>query len=250
MKKIKQILIDKNFYICNMIAIAFFGIFSKLEYATDTYTVFENGTKATVLHFLSSGRFVTGICQAAVRILHFSNSLTYGISFTLAMVCLSISIYKLFNIFIKDIKKWLVAMLISVLIIINVFSIELFLYIEKGILILSVLLCVLAFEKLIEYFKGNKKSLVWVFVYMIFANFSYQGTVALFVALSLIYIIKYSKDTKCFIKNNIVTALCYGIPALINYLIVKFIFVNNRIAGEFDLMLSINKITRGNIENV
>ena len=113
-------------------------------------------------------------------------------------------------------------------------------------MLFSVLLNVLAFEQLTKYLKEqNRKSLVLVFIYMIIANFSYQGTVALFVVLSIIYILKYSKDVKSFIKNNIVTALCYGIPAFINYAIVKFIFINNRIAGEFNLNLTIKNIIFG-----
>lgn len=246
MNKLKEMLIDKKFYLFMMIVIIFFGMFFKLEYATDTYTVFENSTKVTVEHFFTSGRFVTGICQMIVRLLHFGNTFTYLLSFVLAIICLSISIYKLFKIFIKDINNTCISMLISVLILINVFSIELFLYIEKGIMLFSVLLNVLAFEQLTKYLKEqNRKSLVLVFIYMIIANFSYQGTVALFVVLSIIYILKYSKDVKSFIKNNIVTALCYGIPAFINYAIVKFIFINNRIAGEFNLNLTIKNIIFG-----
>lgn len=245
MKKIRDIIKDKTFYICIIIAGIFFGIFSELEYTTDTYTVFENTAKETIQHFFASGRFITGICQVAVRGLHLTPNITYAISYSIAMICLTISLYKLYNIFSKEIKSLWIGMLATVLVVINVFSIELFLYIEKGIMLFSVLLNILAFEKLIQYLKGNKKSLVFVFGYMLIANFSYQGTVALFVALSLVYIIAYSKNVKEFIKNNIVTALLYGIPALINYLIVKFVFANSRIAGEFDLALSIQKILEG-----
>lgn len=245
MKKIKEMIVDKKFYICIIIALAFFGVFTKLEYATDTYTVFENSAASTIEHFLASGRFVTAGCQFLVRTLDISNELTYIISFVLSILCLSIALYRLYRILKEDIKSIPIAMFISVLIVINAFSIELFMYIEKGIMLLSVLLNILAVEKLIEYFKENKKSLVLVFVYMLIANFSYQGTVALFVALSLVYILKYSKNIKIFIKNNIVTALGYGIPALINYLIVKFIFANNRIAGEVNIAESIKKVISG-----
>ncbi len=99
MKFMKEMLKDKKFYFCVMIVIIFFGIFFKLDYATDTYTVFENGTKETVLHFFSAGRFVTGICQLAIRVLHISNNITYLISFVLAIVCFSVAIYKLWRIF-------------------------------------------------------------------------------------------------------------------------------------------------------
>ncbi len=246
MKKIKEMLFDKKFYIYIIISIIFFGIFFKLEYATDTYTVFENTTKETVEHFFESGRFVTGICQAIIRLVHINNTFTYLISFILGIISLSIALYKLEKIFEQDIGENItIAILTSVLVIINVFSIELFLYIEKGILLLSVLLNVLAVEKLILYIKGNKKAVIWALLYMFIANCCYQGTVSLFVMLGLVYVIKYSKTFKDFLKNTVILAFTYGIPALINYAVVKFIFANSRIAGDFDFALSIQKIIEG-----
>ena len=110
---------------------------------------------------------------------------------------------------------------------------------------LSILFCVCAVEKLIKYFEGDKKSLVWVFLYMLLANFSYQGTVGIFVSIALLYIVKYTKDLKSFVTNTIVTGLGYGIPALINYVSVRFIFVNNRVNGANNFLESITKIITG-----
>lgn len=242
MNKLKQILTDRKFWFSMLISILFFGTFAKMEYATDTYAVLENSATEMFKHFLTAGRFVTAIAYGIIKILHIGEKTAYTLSFILAVICTSLSVYKLDKIFSKEINaKWM-SMLASILIVINIFSIELYLFIEKGILMLSVLFCILAFEKLIEYFEGERKKILPVFVYMIFANFSYQGTVALFVTLSLIYIIKYTKDIKSFIKNNIITALCYGIPAVINYGIVKFIFHNSRVSSENNLWVSINKI--------
>ena len=148
----------------------------------------------------------------------------------------------------KNIKSSSIGIIASILTIINVFSIELFLYIEKGIMALSVLLNILAIEKLIECFEGKKKSFIFVLIYMFIANCCYQGTVAIFIAIASIYIIKYSKNFKDFVKNNFIALMGYGIPAVINYVIVKFIFADSRIAGQFDLTLSIKKIGEGSIK--
>lgn len=245
MKRIIEMLKSRNFYLYILISVTFFGIFCKMEYATDTYSVLETPFKDMLIHFISSGRLVTACWYGIYRVFNLSNNMVYMLSFILAIICTSISIYKLENIFSKDIKSKTISILASVLIIINIFSIELYLFIEKGILLLSVLFCVCAVEKLIKYFEGNKKSLVWVFLYMLLANFSYQGTVGIFVSIALLYIVKHTKDIKSFVMNTIVTGLGYGVPALINYITVRFIFVNNRVNGANNFSESITKIITG-----
>ncbi|MCI8352150.1 MAG: hypothetical protein HFJ58_00740 [Clostridia bacterium] len=245
MKQIREMLKNRNFYLYILISIVFFGIFCKMEYATDTYSVLETPFKDMLIHFISSGRLVTAGWYAIYRVFNLSNNMVYMLSFILAIVCTSISIYKLENIFSKDIKSKAISILAAVLIIINIFSIELYLFIEKGILMLSVLFCICAVEKLIKYFEGNKKALVWVFLYMLLANFSYQGTVGIFVSIALLYIVKYTKDIKSFVMNTIVTGLGYAIPALINYITVRFIFVNNRVNGANNFLDAITKIIAG-----
>lgn len=243
MEKIKAALKDTKFWIICLVVITFFGIFVKMEYATDTYCVFGTPAKQMIEHFVKSGRFVTAMAQAVLTFSNFGKAVSYSLSFILAIICTIISIYKLYKIFAKDISSNVLAVIVSILIVVNTFSIELYLFLEKGILWLSVLMCVLAFEKMVMFFehKQKAKSFILAFIYMVIASFSYQGTVALFVALSCIYIVKYSKTIKEFIVNNLITALCYGIPALINYVIVAMLG-NTRVSGEYNIVLSIKKI--------
>ena len=139
----------------------------------------------------------------------------------------------------------LVSLLISVITIINPFSIELFMYIEKGILTLAVLLSVLAVKSFVKYLEGNKKFLIWMVLLMLVAVFCYQGVVGIFIAISAVFIILYSKNIKDFIKNNFIILLGYGVPAIINFLTVRIFFVNDRVNGEIILGESINKILQG-----
>lgn len=241
-EKLKKLLKADMFYVFLLIGIAFFGIFIQMQYASDTYYTYGAKTLEIVEHFLQCGRFVTAVFWAGVKLLHLSDYAIYVISFLIALFCGSLSLYKLYQILSKDINNKVCNIILSILIIVNIFSYELFLYIEKSILWLSILMCILAVEQLIKYFNGNKKSILYCILFMLIANFSYQGTVAIFVAISMIYIIKYSENIKQFIKNNCITAICYGIPAIVNYLIVKLIFTNNRIKGEINLGESITKI--------
>jgi hypothetical protein len=200
---------DKKLYLFLLISILFYGALTKLNFMTDTYAVFETPAREMANHFIISGRFVTALVYAICVFLNLKWDTVYMILFIVAILASTLAMYKLYKIINREISNNIIASLISTLIIANLFSIELFLYIEKGVLMLSVLFCVLAFEQIIKYFEGKKKSLIYAIIYMILANFSYQGTVALFVALSLIWIIKYSKDVKTFIKNNLIVAVCY-----------------------------------------
>lgn len=103
----------------------------------------------------------------------------------------------------------------------------------------------MAVEQICKFLEGNKKGLLLAIIFMIISNCCYQGTVGLFVAILLIYIIKYSKNVKDFLKNNIIVALCYGIPAIINFLILKVILTNSRVSGNIILSESITKIAQG-----
>lgn len=244
MKKIKQLLKDNKLYIFILITLIFFGMFSKLEFATDTYCVFATPTNQYCQHFLYSGRFISAICLAMVRLLNFGSIAIYTVSYILAIMCTIASLYILNNVIKKDIKNETISMLISILIVINAFSIELYLFLEKGILMLSVLFNILAFYSFTKYLEGRKKQIILTFIYMLIANFSYQGTVGLFVGLVVVYIIKHSEKIWTFIKNNLIAGCCYGIPALVNYLIVKFVFNNTRVSTKIDIMESISLILK------
>ena len=245
-EKTKEIITDKNLYIFTIVTIVFFGALCKLQYAPDTYSVFTNDLMHSVKHFLSCGRIVTAVAAYVVMgILKLSNEWTYILSYVFAMICMITALYRLNKLIQKDIKNHIVNTIIAILILINPFSLELFLYIEKGIMVLSVLLCVLAVEQIDKFFQGNKKSIIWAGILMIIANCCYQGTVGLFVAISLIYIIKYSKNVKQFIVNNVIVALTYGIPALLNFLLVRFFFTNARVNGQMIFSESIAKVIDG-----
>ena len=76
------------------------------------------------------------------------------------------------------------------------------------------------------------------------SNGSYQGTVALFIAVATVYVLKYSKNIKEFVLNNVVLGVCYAIPAIIDLIIGK-IFAGERISGKIILSESIKKVMQG-----
>ena len=108
-----------------------------------------------------------------------------------------------------------------IFIIINIFSIELFLFVEKGMMILSILFVILAVEQFINYLQNHKiKNIILSTAFIILNNFTYQGTLALFTLLGSLYIILNSKNIKEFIKNNFIMFSIYGIPTLISRIFI------------------------------
>ena len=241
--KIKKIFLDKNLYIYGLITIVFFGILSKLEFATDSYVVFMQPTKQYMLWFLKSGRLISACFLGVCRLLNLGTPFRmYTVSFVIAIISTIAAMYLLHNMIKEDIKNKFMGFIIPVLIVINIFSIELYLFMEKGIMMFSVLLEILAvyfFKKALE---KNKKFLLLSILMMLLANFSYQGTVGLFVVISAIYVIKYSKNIKEFLLNNVLLGIVYVVPALVNYGIVKIFFHNARVSGGINIVKSISRI--------
>ncbi len=245
MEKIKMIFKQKSLYVFFLVTIIYFGIYAKIQYAPDTYNVFASDLGVMVKHFLSCGRFVTGIwLYVSDKILNSSEIGIYLTSYFIAIIAMTISLNKVYKIFKEESKSKLLVFLATILILINIFSIELFVYIEKGIMVLSVLFSVLAFEQVVKMLKGDKKikCILIASIWMFLANASYQGTVGIFAVLSFVYILKYSKNIKDFILSNINIGIIYTIPALLNLLIIRLFFANERVQGEIILSESIQKI--------
>ena len=214
-----------------------------IEYATDTYQVFNFSGDEVFQQFAMSGRFITAIIGYLVKMLNLSENAIYWGSSILAIIFVLLSIYKLYKIIRKDVKNKILRILIPILIVINPFSIELFLYIEKGIMIFGILMSIYAVDNLIKYFETSKKrNIIYSMIFMFFANCSYQGVVGIFVAIAIVYVLKYSKSIKEFFKNNIIIAVIYGVAAVIDYILVKIIYSSGRVSGEIVFAQSVEKI--------
>lgn len=225
-----------------LIVISFFGTFVIMNYSVDTYLLLASPKLSYVKEYFNAGRIITGLFFSIQGIIHIPPYLMYLSSFIMAITFTTITIYTLKKILDKYISNEILSLIASIAIIINPFVIELWLFIETGIMMLSVLSCVMAFKYFDEFLelKNNKKiykSLLWMFI----ALLSYQGTVALFIGLSLISILKYSKTIKEFIKNNFIMGLIYLIPTIVNYLFV-IVMSRERVGSNHNLVKVFNFI--------
>lgn len=243
--KIKVLLYDYKLYLYSLISLLFFGIFSKIEFATDTYCVFAKQASEMISHFLTQGRFVTALVHFVVTSLKLDNTVVYMMSFISSIICLVLSLFILDKIFSKKCNNKIILPIAIILTVLNIFSIELYLFLEKGILILSILCCVIAFYYITKYVDTKKKKFpLLALFFMTIATMCYQGTLALFVALSVLYCLIEFKNFKKLFFEHIVIALCYGIPAVLNYIIV-IVFGNNRVSGTYNFVDSLSKIISG-----
>ena len=271
-----QLIKQKQLIYYTIITLIFFGGLYKLEYATDTYQVFNFTSKELFWQFASNGRFVTAFIGSLIKTINLSEKSIYLSSYILAIICTILSQKKLYQIVKKDVKNRVLQIIIPTLIIINPFSIELFLFIEKGIMLFGVLMCIYALSNLTKFWEikserekeknkdlkeknlGNVRNkrkilsksinIIYATIFMLIANCCYQGIVGIFVATALIYIIKYSQNIKQFILNNLLVASIYGVPALINYLMVKIIYKGSRVNGEIIIYESIKKIGKSTLK--
>lgn len=240
--KVKNLFKDKNLYLFLLISLLFFGTLSGLEFATDSFVFFTSKSYDYAKIFASSGRLVSALFTIIVTFFSLNDTAIYTIMYILAILATTLATYKLYNILRENIENRIARSIVSIIAIINLFVIELYLFLEKGIMMLSVLFCVIALEKLISFFKERHRiDILFVFIFMLLANFCYQGTVGLFVVFALPFILKYSKSFKQFIFNNIIVALLYGIPAFIDYMITK-ILGNVRTGASIDILESLKKI--------
>ena len=243
----------KEFEIYVLITIVFFGILIKMEYATDTYSVFNFNSEQIYWQYASSGRFITAIVGKLIKAINLSEYAIYLGSYIIAIICAIISQYKLYTIIEKNVKSKALKLIIPTLIIINPFSIELFLYIEKGIMWFGILMCIMALENTKKYLEASNnmlkiKYIFFAILFMFFANCSYQGIIGIFISISLVYILKYSQNLKHFFINNIIVGIIYGIPTITNYLLMKILFKQSRVSGQVVLLESIQKVYLKTIE--
>ena len=250
MKRLKEIFKDKKLYIFLAISLLFFGLLVRINFSVDTYLLFASKDLGYVSEYVRSGRLITVAFFKLMQLLRFGINMMYFASYLLAIICTTLSMYFISDLFNKYIRSTTLNIIISALIIINPFIIELWLFVESGIMMLSILACVLAVRQINEYFEfKHKKNIIYCMLYMLLALFCYQGTVGIFVLLGTIFVIVNTKKIKDFILNNVYLFVCYLVPTLINFIVVKVIG-NSRVNSSYNLMQTLDFIIRATKEQL
>lgn len=247
-EKIKQ---HKKIIISFLVTLLFFGLFYKLEYSRCTFRMYINDYNVEFNHFLSLGRYILAFWWKLVSVLNFSISQTYFISFGMAIVFMTLSLYKMQNIVEKlilkkceiNLKSKILTNLLSIMIVFNPFVIELFLYLEKGCMAMSLFFSVLAAEKILNYFENKDiKKIIYAFAYVIISTMCYQGSTLIYLSLAFLFVAIYSHNFKKFIINNIIAVIPFVLGYAINFLCIKLFFTSERVASNVNIFLNIKII--------
>lgn len=243
--------------IYSAISLIFFGTFIKLDFATDTYGFMYNSVDDFLSTFLGNGRIIAGIFGTLFKLIPgISIQVVCLFSFLVGIISLILSLCVLDGLVNKIVKNNILCKLITTLIIINPFIIELFLFIEKGAMLLGVLFCVLAARNFVRYLdernkdnkdsKGDKRSikyLVYSIVMMIMGSISYQGVLGIYILIATVFTIYYSKNFKQFVVNTMLSVVPYIGGVITNFLWIKLMSVDGRTSGSLDIIGSIKAIT-------
>jgi len=241
---LKRCLHDRRLWAYFIIALLFFSVFMKLDFVTDTYADISYDPARIIFNFLRSGRPFTAFIAYVFKILGFGIRVANFLSFLLAIFSLTTALYLLGEL----IRKHLIAnqvwsFILPLLIILNSFIIEFFMYVEKGIMLAGVLCCIIALHFYVTFLIDHKKRpLLYAFVFSILAAFCYQGTLGIFIILATLFTIKQTKTFKIFIKNTAISVAIYAVGAMASFILIKCITPTGRIGGEIILSASLKKI--------
>ena len=233
---------DKRLYIILGIVILFFGLLIKVNYSVDTYLMFSSPKMGYIIEYIYNGRIFTYVFLFIMNLLKIPHYIIYLLSYLMAIIMLTKSIYELNKTLDNYVSNKILSTLLSIVILVNPFIIELWLFIETGFMMLSIFAIIMAFKYFDLYIKNNdKKKLLYTLLWNIVAIFSYQGTFALFMILAVFSIIMNLKNKKDLIKNNLYALALYGIPSIINYIFI-IIFSTRRVGGVFNISKTFNTI--------
>ena len=213
-----------------------FGANSTLEYATDTYATFRHAQWRHML--FDNGRLVNGaVYYLFEQVLNLSHEAVYGISFCTAILFSALAVYLVSCRTEKLGLDRYCAVAVSAGFVVNLFSVEYFLFLEKGLFLFGIFLTALAFECTARYFETDeRKQLAFSALLLILAVNVYQALPGMYVVLCLPLIVMYGRDRKGFVRNNLIVAGLYGIAMAFSLVLMMIVFASNRVEESVSLI--------------
>ncbi len=222
------------------IILIFFGAFLKPDFATDTYADALDNPSSIIHNFLRCGRLFTAAIYAILRLSHINISLINVFSCLIAILSLIFALIILEKLLRQNfIKNHLWSLLLPILILINPFIIEYFLFIEKGIMCFSILLCVISAYYYCNYLTYRQsQDLLKVVLLNILATFLYQGVIGLFIILATLITVLKSRHWSAFFKDTLISVGLYIVGPLLNVIVIKLFFADGRASGGLNIIES------------
>lgn len=233
----------KILLLSTILVLLMFGINYKIEFASDTYATFLDPDIAFKM-IVNNGRIIIGLIYYIIQFLALTPNQCYYLSYFFAIV-FSILALALYSALVNSIlKSDYISLFLSFLIIFNPFCIEYFLFIEKGLFIFAIFISTLSVYFFIQFLVSkHARYLLFSVPLLLLVVFTYQIIIGLFCLQCIPFLLKYSKNLKSFLINNIFLYLLYAFPSIISFLFTKIIFHSSRIASNSVLSdLNLNHI--------
>lgn len=236
---------------CFAVVMIFYGGFARPDYATDTYAILDSNLHDRVVSHINNGRYFTALYVWLFSVSNAKPQLMIFCSYALAIVALSMSLYILSGSLKSIIKDKYLRFSLSVMMLINPFTIEQFLFLEKGIMILAIMFAVIAASKYKELIsklptERNMFDYALPVVFMLISSICYQGDLGIFIVLATIFTIEKSDSIKKFIINTLLSVFIYVVAPIINIMIVRISGVeSSRLIGERNISATLHNIVVG-----
>ena len=233
-----------------ILTLLYFGANVYFAFSTDTYVTLSGSFLSSAMDMITrNGRPIIGLIYLLHSLSGLSNESFYTISSALALVFLAAAVWLHQRILAKYQLGENTRILLSFAAIANIFIIEYFMFIEKCGFMLAVLLNIAAVY-CAESFLSSKRISYWAATqaFLILAVLTYPGTIALFVILSIPFVLNQSKNLKAYIQNLFCIGLSYAFSVAVDLLAFKFIFKSPRVSYSIDLVSNIETVLLGAIK--
>lgn len=213
-----------------LLCLCFFSMDVFIEYATDTYALFQNLNEVVDIMIRYNSRIIVGVVFQLWYWSGIANETFYYISYFIAIFMLVAAVFLLQKILRNMIKNEFLRIAMSFVTIANVYIIEYFMFIEKGLFIFAIFFNVAAFFYMFRFFNDKRKRNCFLsFLCLACAMFTYQGTVGLFVVLCLPFAYRSAVNLKVYIRNICYTMFVYGSACIVDYFVLTFIFGSTKL---------------------
>ena len=140
-----------------LLCLCFFSMDVFIEYATDTYALFQNLNEVVDIMIRYNSRIIVGVVFQLWYWSGIANETFYYISYFIAIFMLVAAVFLLQKILRNMIKNEFLRIAMSFVTIANVYIIEYFMFIEKGLFIFAIFFNVAAFFYMFRFFNDKIK---------------------------------------------------------------------------------------------
>ena len=210
-----------------------FGIDYSFEYATDTYSTFhEKGTWVHVLY--ENGRPLKSLIFYILETLNIPAGLIYHLSHFLGILFLTLAVACFSTMLFSYIKSDFFCVALSFTALANPFIINFWLFEEKSLFMLIILLNVIAVMVTVNRWTSVSKRPLWQDVVVIqlclwISVSMYQTGIFTYVVLLLPFIAIHSNKLKEFAYKNVFVAVMFGFPLGVSFILAKFFLPVSRL---------------------